>query len=74
MLHASPSTILEGIRNFGGEHAKIPEPQQTHALVLELDEIWHSLKEKKTNAGFRKLCVVIPETSSLGNVGLSMCS
>ena len=35
-------------RSFlGGEHAKPPEPQQTGAVVLELDEMWHDLK--KTN-------------------------
>ena len=38
MLHASPSTILEWIRNFGTEHAP-PEPQQTDTVVLELDEM-----------------------------------
>ncbi len=67
MLHASPSTILEWIRNFGGEHAKPPEPQEIGAVVLELDQMWHYLK-KKTNFGYGKLCVVIPENSSHGNV------
>ena len=67
MLHASPSTILEWIRIFGGEHAKPPHPQETGAIVLELDEMWHYLK-KKTNSGYGKLCVVIPENSSLGSV------
>ncbi len=46
MLHASPSTILDWIRNFGIEHAKPPEPQETAAVVLELDEMWHYLKKK----------------------------
>ncbi len=46
MLHASPSTILDWIRNFGSEHAKPPEPQETGAVVLELDEMWHYLKKK----------------------------
>ena len=68
MLQASPSTILEWIRNFAGEHAKPPQPQETDAVVLELDEMWHYVNEKKTNSGFGKLCVVIPENSSLGNV------
>ena len=68
MLHASPSTILEWIRNFGSEHAKPPEPQETGAVVLELDEMWHYLKKKSRNSGFGKLCVVILENSSPGNV------
>ncbi len=46
MLEASPSTILEWIRNFGGEHAKPPDPQETETVVLELDEMWHYLKKK----------------------------
>ena len=46
MLHASPSTILDWIRNFAGAHAKPPEPQQTHTVVLELDEMWHHLKKQ----------------------------
>ncbi len=47
MLHASPSTILDWIRNFGGKHAKPPEPQQTRAVVLELDKMWHYLKKNQ---------------------------
>ena len=68
MLQASPSTILEWIRNFAGEHAKTPQTEKTTAVVLELDEMWHYVKDKKTDAGFGKLCVVIPENASLGNV------
>ena len=46
MLQASPSTILEWIRNFAGEHAKPPQSEATDTVVLELDEMWHYLKEK----------------------------
>ena len=55
MLHASPSTILEWIRNFGGEHAKPPEPQETGAVVLELDEMWHDLKKNKQTLDMESL-------------------
>ena len=47
MLQASPSTILDWIRNFAGEHAKPPHPEETDAVVLVLDEMWHYVKEKK---------------------------
>ena len=67
LLQASPSTLLDWIRNFATQHAKPPEPQQTDTLMLELEEMWHSLK-KKTNSGFGKLCAVIPQNSSPGNV------
>ena len=67
MLDTAPSTLLKWIRNFSNQHAHPPEPQ-TDAVVLELDEMWHYLKEKKTNSGFGRRFVVIPENSSHGNV------
>ena len=67
ILGAAPSTILEWIRHFSTQHAHAPEPQ-TDAVVLELDEMWHYLKKKSKNSGYGKLCVVIPENSSHGNV------
>ena len=45
ILRASPSTILQWIRDFGNQHAQPPEPQ-TDTVVLELDEMWHYLKKK----------------------------
>ncbi len=47
ILYASPSTLLDWIRNFGAEHAPSPEPQETDTVVLELDEMWHYLKKNK---------------------------
>ena len=73
MLKTSPSTILDRIRKFAAEHAKPPEPQQgTEAIVLELDQMWHYVKKKSRNSGSGKLCVVILENSSLGNVGVAI--
>ena len=68
MLQASPSTVLDWIPNFASQHAHPPEPRGTDAVVLELDEMWHYLKEKKTNSGYGKFCVVIPQNSSDGSV------
>ena len=45
ILRASPSTILQWIRDFANQHAQPPEPE-TDAVVLELDEMWHYLKKK----------------------------
>ena len=56
MLHASPATILEWIRNFAGEHAKPPQAQETDTLVLELDEMWHYLKKKNKLWIWKTLC------------------
>ena len=47
ILHASPSTILRWIEDFGHKHAPPPEPQtQQGPIVIELDEMWHYLKKK----------------------------
>ena len=46
MINTSPSIILDWIRNFAGENAKPPVPQETDAVVLELDEMWHYLKKQ----------------------------
>jgi hypothetical protein len=46
ILRASPSTILQWIRDFANQHAQPPEPE-TDAVVLELDEMWHYLKKKQ---------------------------
>ena len=49
ILRASPSTILQWIRDFANQHAQPPEPQ-TDTVVLELDEMWHYLKKKSRNS------------------------
>ena len=46
--------------------AQPPEPETGTAVVLELDEMWHYLKNE--SYGFGKFCVVIQENSSPGNV------
>ncbi|MDE0401168.1 MAG: IS1 family transposase [Candidatus Poribacteria bacterium] len=56
MLQASPSTILDWIRNFAGEHAKPPQPQEATAVVLELDEMWHYVNKKKKLWIWKALC------------------
>ena len=71
MINASPSTILEWIRNFADQYAQLPEPE-ADAVVLQLDEMWHSLKKKSRNSGSGKLSVVILENSSIGNVGMAI--
>lgn len=62
LLDAAPSTILKWIRNFSDKHAH-PSESKTDTVVLELDEMWHYLKEK-TNSGYGRQFVVIPENSS----------
>jgi hypothetical protein len=40
------------------------------AVVVELDEMWHYLRSKKTNFGSGRLIVAIPVNSLTGNVGV----
>ena len=56
MLSASPSTILDWIRNFGEAHAQPPAPEENKAVVLELDEMWHYLKKKAETLDMESLC------------------
>ena len=55
ILRASPSTILQWIRDFANQHAQPPEPE-TDTVVLELDEMWHYLKKKQKLWIWKVLC------------------
>ena len=69
MLKASPSTILEWIRNFAGAHAKPPEPRETEAIVLELDQMWHYVKKKGQTLGLESFVSWDWRTHRLGMWG-----
>lgn len=60
------STVMRWVRAFAEKNYEKPEPG--HAVVIELDEMWHYLHAKKTNSGFGKLIVAIPVASLTGNV------
>jgi hypothetical protein len=36
-------------------------------LIIELDEMWHFIKSKKTSAGYGRLSAVLPASSLTGN-------
>ena len=62
-LHA----VYRWIRKFAEVNYEKPTPK-SDAVVVELDEMWHYIKNKKTNSGYGKLIVAIPVNLSTGSV------
>jgi len=63
------STVMRWVRAFAEKTYEKPEPGQ--AVIVELDEMWHFLRSKKTNSGSGKLVVAIPISSLIGNVAIA---
>jgi len=59
-LHA----VYRWIRAFAEKNYEKPTPKSSE-VVVELDEMWHYIKDKKTNVGFGRLIAAIPETEYL---------
>ncbi|MDR2819348.1 MAG: hypothetical protein LBB60_02280, partial [Desulfovibrio sp.] len=68
MLKVSTPAVLRWVRLFAEKAYEKPEPRE--AVVVELDEMWHYLRSKKTNFGYGRLIVTIPVNSLTGNVGI----
>jgi transposase len=68
MFKVSTPAVLRWVRLFAEKTYEKPEPLE--AVVVELDEMWHYLRLKKTNCGSGRLIVVIPVSSLTGNVGI----
>jgi hypothetical protein len=64
MLKVEPSTILYWVKNFVLKTYAKPTPQGE--VVIELDEMWHFLRSKKTRSGRRT--VELPGSLLIGNV------
>lgn len=62
-LHA----VYRWIRAFAEEQYEKPEPA-SGKVVIELDEMWHFIKSKKTDSGYGRLIAVIPVNLSTGSV------
>jgi len=59
--------VFRWIKKFAEDHYEKPEPQ-SESVIVELDEMWHYIKDKKTNAGYGRLIAVIPVNLSTGSV------
>jgi len=65
MLKVEPSTVLYWVRNFALKTYEKPTPQGE--VVIELDEMWHFLRSKKTRSGSGRHTVELPKSLSIGN-------
>jgi hypothetical protein len=63
----APSTVLYWVRNFALKVYEKPVPQG--AVVIELDEMRHFIKSKKTNAGYGRRIAALPVNWLNGNAG-----
>ncbi len=59
--------VYRWIRKFAEENYEKPEPK-SESVIIELDEMWHFIKDKKTDAGYGRLIAAIPVNLSTGSV------
>jgi transposase-like protein len=70
MLNVEPSTILYWVRNFALKTCQKPTPQGE--VVIELDEMWHFLRSKKTGSGSGRRTVELPASLLIGSVAVEV--
>ena len=68
LLKVSTPAVLKWIKKFAQENYEKPEPSKV--TVMELDEMWHYTKRKKTNFGYGKLLIELQAGWLTGNVGI----
>ena len=66
LLGFANTMVLIWVREFAKEHYHKPVPKGE--IVLELDEMWHFLHQKKTNCGFGKPIVAQLDSLLTGNL------
>ena len=69
LLGVSTPSVMTWIEQFAKAYAQKPEPEG-HAVVVELDEMWHFLKKRPTSSGSGRLGIVLPDGSSTGSWGV----
>jgi len=67
ILKVHYSNIYRWVRDYAEKNYEKPEPN-SNEIVLELDEMWHYLCQKKLKSGFGRLIVAIPVNLLTGNV------
>ena len=70
LLDYSNVAILNWIRDFAKVHYQKPIPKGE--IVLELDEMWHFIKQKKTNCGFGKHIAAQLDSLLTGNAEVAI--
>jgi len=72
-MSITATAVLKWVRQYAIENYEKPQPQQNPvAVVIELDEVWHYLKSKKTSFGFGGHIVALPISSLTGDVGIEI--
>jgi hypothetical protein len=66
VLKVQSSTILYWIKNFALKTYENPAPQGE--VVIELDEMWHFLRSKKSRSGCGRRIVELLESWWIGHV------
>src|ERR671911_547409 len=69
LLGVSTPTIQAWIEQFAKAYAQKPEPEG-RAVVIELDEMWHSLKESQSRSGSGRLGIVPQGSWWTGNAAV----
>ena len=69
LLGASTPTIQAWLEQFAAAYAQKPEPEG-RAVVIELDEMWHSLQKSPNRSGSGKLGIVLQGSWWTGNAGI----
>lgn len=71
LCQGSTQAVLHGVRDDAREHDEKPSPQG-HAVILEVDEMWHYLKKSPESCGSGRLLIVTPDNDLTGNVGIGI--
>ena len=69
LLGVSTPSVMTWIEQFAEVYAQKPEPEG-HAVVVELDEMWHFLKKSGTSSGSGRLGIVLQGVWLTGNAGV----
>ena len=72
LMKVTATAILKWVRQYAILNYEKPQPLQGSTVEIELDEMWHYLKSKKTSFGFGKHIVALPDSSLTGSVGIVM--
>ena len=66
LLNTSATSVLSWVKKFALQNYEKPQPN-SETVVIQLDEMWHFLNFKKTNSGYGKHIVLIPDNLLTGN-------
>src|SRR5918992_1773473 len=69
LLGVSTPTIQAWLEQFAAAYAQKPEPEG-RAVVIELDEMWHSVKKSQSRSGSGRLGIVLQASWWTGNAAV----